>query len=160
MYRITQVLSVGRFATLERAEQLLAASVTHILNVSDAPNVVSASSGFREVEWIPLEDQARLPAMRLVHLLDTLHTMASESDSHVYVHCIAGHLRSPTVLWLYLIACGVSPADARAWIEERSPDASPGSARMIDETHVRFAQQHGLAKYRPHPRGEVLKPFE
>ena len=35
MYRITRVLSLGRFATPERARDLLAAGVTHVLNVSD-----------------------------------------------------------------------------------------------------------------------------
>ena len=86
--------------------------------------------------------------------------MVVESDSHVYIHCIAGQLRSPTVLWLYLVACGVEPQDAREWIEDRSPDASPGSTRMVDDSHVRFAQQHGLARYLPHPRAEALAPFE
>ncbi len=160
MYRITQVLSVGRFASSERAEQLLAAGVTHILNVSSGPSQVSATEGgFREVSWEPLEDHSRLSPHTLVGILDTLHRMTSEPDSHVYIHCVAGHLRSPTVLWLYLIACGVSPDDAREWIEQRSPDAAPGHARMVTHEHVRLAQQHGLANFQPHPRGKVIVPF-
>ena len=118
-----------------------------------------ASNGFRDVEWLPLEDRAPLKPLTLIRLLDTLHAMAIEPDSHVYVHCVAGHLRSPTTLWLYLIACGIAPSEAREWIEDRSPDAAPGSTRMVDEAIVRFAEQHGLAKYRPHPRSEVLAPF-
>lgn len=161
MYRITRVLSVGRFASPERAEELRAAGVTHVLNVSEAPCAVSASAdGFREVEWVPLADRTPLQPHTLAHLLNMLHGMAVQPDARVYVHCIAGQLRSPTVLWLYLIACGVSPAEAREWIEDRSPDASPGSTRMVDDTHIRFAQQHGLARFRPHPRAEVLAPFE
>ena len=35
--------------------------------------------------------------------------MVIEPDSQVYIHCIAGQLRSPTALWLYLMACGVPP---------------------------------------------------
>jgi hypothetical protein len=160
MFRITRALSVGRFATPERAEDLRAAGVTHILNVSEAPCGVRATSeGFRAVEWVPLEDRSPVPPHTLVQLLDILHEMAVIPDSHVYIHCIAGQLRSPTVLWLYLIACGISPMDAREWIEDRSPDASPGSTRMVDDSLVRFAQQHGLAKFCPHPRAEVLEPF-
>jgi protein-tyrosine phosphatase len=161
MYRITRVLSVGRFASPERAEELRAAGVTHVLNVSDAPSAVAPSpEGFREVVWVPLEDRASLTAQTIVQLLDTLHRMASEPDSHVYVHCVAGHSRSPTVLWLYLIACGVPPDDAREWITDRSPDAAPGHARMVAHEHVLFARQHGLAKYHPHPRAEVVVPYE
>jgi rhodanese/phosphatase family protein len=161
MFRITRVLSVGRFATPERAEELRAAGVTHVLNVAEAPCSIRASThGFREVEWMPLEDHAPLPAQKLVKLLDTVHGMAIEPDSHVYVHCMGGQLRSPTTLWLYLVACGVSPMDAREWIEDRSPDASPGSTRMVNDALVRFAEQHGLANYRPHPRAETIVPFE
>jgi protein-tyrosine phosphatase len=160
MYRITRVLSVGRFATPERADELRASGVTHILNVSSGPSQVAASAdGFREVSWEPLEDHSHVSPAALVGILDTLHRMTSEPDSHVYVHCVAGHLRSPTILWLYLIACGVSPDDAREWIEQRSPDAAPGHARIIDRDHVRLAQQHGLANYQPHPRAEVLVPY-
>jgi protein-tyrosine phosphatase len=160
MYRITRVLSIGRFATPERTEDLRAVGVTHILNVSESPSAVRASSdGFRAVEWIPLEDRQPIAPPTLAQLLDTLHDMAIAPDSQVYVHCIAGQVRSPTVLWLYLIACGVKPDDAREWIEDRSPDASPGSTRMVEARHIRFALQHGLAKFRPHPRVEVLAPF-
>jgi len=159
MYRITRALSIGRFVTPERSDELLATGVTHILNVSETPCQVGPSTGgFRAVEWVPLEDRSPIPPVMLVRLLDTLHGMAVEPNSHVYVHCIAGQVRSPTVLWLYLIACGVSPVDAREWIEDRSPDASPGSTRMVEQEHVRFAEQHGLARFRPHPRVEVLMP--
>lgn len=160
MYRITRVLSVGRFATPERAEELRAAGVTHILNVSSGPNQVAASEGgFHEVSWEPLEDHTPLSPGVLVGILETLHRMACEPGSHVYVHCVAGHLRSPTILWLYLIACGIAPDDAREWIEQRSPEAAPGHTRIVDGDHVRLAQQHGLARFRPHPRAEVLAPF-
>lgn len=160
MYRITQVLSVGRFATPERAEILRAMRVTHILNVSSGPSQVSAADGgFHEVAWEPLEEHSPIPAETLVDLLDTLHRMATTAGSHVYVHCVAGHLRSPSVLWLYLIACGISPEDARNWIERRSPEAAPGLSRMVTEEHVQLARRHGFDGFLQHPRGEVLIPF-
>jgi hypothetical protein len=161
MFRITRALSVGRFMTVERAIDLRAAGVTHILNVSEAPSAMSAAAGgFQEVEWLPLEDRVPLAPQVLVQLLDTLHDMAIQPQAHVYVHCIAGQLRSPTALWLYLIACGIEPGVARDWIEDRSPDPSPGSMRMVNESHLRFAEQHGVARFRPHPRAEVLAPYE
>jgi protein-tyrosine phosphatase len=157
MYRVTQALSVGRFATPERAEELLAAGVTHILNVSDAPSrLASSEDGFQEVVWVPLDDSSRFPTQLTCQALDALHRMASKPGAHVYVHCIAGHLRSPTVLWLYLIACGIPMEDARAWIEERSPDAAPGTRRIVDAEHIALAQKHGRTNYLPLHRGEII----
>jgi protein-tyrosine phosphatase len=161
MYRITHVLSVGQYASRERAEELLGAGVSHILNVSDAMSQLIASEhGFREVAWVPMEDFSRLPTQVAARALDTLHRMASEPGSHVYVHCIAGHLRSPTILWLYLIACGIPPDDAREWIEKRSPKAAPGSNRMVDAEHIHFAQMHGLNNFFPLTRSEIIEPVE
>jgi len=161
MYRITRVLSVGPFASAERAEALLAAGVTHVLNVSDAANALTASeSGFKEIVWVPMSDSRRLPFPTAKLALDALHGFASAPGSHVYVHCVAGLVRSPTILWLYLVALGVSPHDARQWIQERSTKASAGSARMVDREHVLLARQHGVVKYCPHPRPEVIVPFD
>src|SRR5262245_32595923 len=161
MYRITQVLSVGPFASLERAEPLRAAGVTRLLNVCDAASVLEApAGGFKEVAWVPLDDFVRWPTHRLTEALDTLHRLAAEPDAHVYVHCMAGQHRSPTVLWLYLIAMGIPPDDARDWIEERSPIANPGHRRMVDHEHILLAQKHGLANFFPHPRPEIIVPFE
>ncbi len=160
MYRITQVLSVGPFASLARAEGLRAAGVTHVFNVSDATNVlVSSERGFREVAWVPIDDLSRLPTHVLIESLDTLHRMSAEPGSHVYIHCIAGQRRSPTILWLYLIALGVPPTDARDWIEERSPVATPGHPRLVAHEHILLAQKHGLANFFPHPRPEIVVPF-
>lgn len=159
MFRITQCLSVGPFASAKRAEQLLAAGVTHVLNVSDGPSVVSSLNGFAEVAWIPMFDSKRLPRATAIEALDTLHRFASVPGAHAYVHCMAGQLRSPTVLWLYLVALAVPPEDARDWIESRSPDAVAGHFRMVDHEHVLLAQKHGLANFFPHPRPDLIVPF-
>jgi hypothetical protein len=159
MFRITECLSVGPFASPQRAEMLRVAGVTHVLNVSDAPSIVKSSEGgFKGLAWVPLDDFTRMPHHRAVLALDTLHLMASEPGAHVYVHCIAGAIRSPTVLWLYLIALGVPPPDARNWIEERSHDAIPGHRRVVDHDHVLLAQKHGLAHFFPHPRPNIIVP--
>ncbi len=160
MFRITEVLSVGPFATPERAVRLRECGVTHILNVSQAPSsLVTDVHGFREIAWVPLDDSGRLPTPLAITALDTLHRLVAVPGSHVYVHCIAGQQRAPTILWLYLIACGIPPNEARDWIEERSPDANPGHHRMVTHEHVLLAQLHGLNQYFPHPRGEVVVPY-
>ncbi|MBP3958638.1 dual specificity protein phosphatase family protein [Gemmata sp. G18] len=160
MYRITQCFSVGPFASTERAEKLLAAGVTHVLNVSDGPSHVSAGEGsFADVVWVPMSDSRRLMLSTAVRAIDALHELASAPDAHVYVHCVAGLVRSPTILWLYLVACGLPPKFARDTIETRSPNATAGHFRMVDHEHVLLAQKHGLARFLPHPRREVIVPF-
>ncbi len=64
MFRITQCLSVGPFTWPEHAKLLLSAGITHILNVSDRPSLVSSLDGFAEVAWVPMSDGKRLPAQR------------------------------------------------------------------------------------------------
>jgi hypothetical protein len=161
MYRITRALSVGRFPTPERAADLLAAGVTHVLNVSGGPSVLAAAEGsFREVAWVPLTDFGRVPEPLAVRALDTLHRMAGEPGSHVYVHCVFGQNRSPTVLWLYLVACGLPPEEARELIQSRSPDAIAGHPRLVTPELVRHVMTHGLVRYQPTLRPEVVAPFE
>jgi hypothetical protein len=156
MYRITQVLSLGRFATYERAELLRSMGVTHVLNVSDSPSIVS--QGFREVAWVPIRDFRRIPDATAEEALESLHRMASEPDAHVYVHCVAGQQRGPTVLWLYLIACGFSEAAAREVIETRSPDAIAGFPWLVDNELVLHVQKMGLRTFLPLTRGEIIIP--
>lgn len=161
MTRITQVLSIGPFVSPERVELLRASGVTHVLNVSDAASEVTAGGGsFREVVDLPLCDFSRLPEQVATATLDTLHRMASQPDAHVYVHCIAGHMRSPTILWLYLIACGIPPDDAHEIIKERSPDARPGHPKLVDHRLILHVQKHGLLNYSPHPRPGIVVPFK
>jgi hypothetical protein len=159
MFRITECLSVGPFASAQRAEKLLAAGVTHVLNVSDGASEIGASEhGFRGVAWVPMSDSQRLPPATAIRALDALHSLVRAPGAHVYVHCVAGMVRSPTILWLYLIALGVPTDDARDWIEERSPVAVAGHPRMVDHEHVLLAQKHGLAHFFPHPRPNIIVP--
>jgi hypothetical protein len=159
MFRITQCLSVGPFASPDRAAALRSAGVTHVLNVSDGPSAVSSLHGFAEVIDVPMNDGRRLPFRTMIEALDALHRMAAAPGAHAYVHCMAGQLRSPTILWLYLIALGVPKGDARDWIEARAPDAVAGHHRMVDHEHVLLAQKHGLANFFPHPRADLIVPF-
>ena len=159
MYRITQCLSVGMFAQAEDVPRLLAAGVTHVLNVSDRPSGVSAADGFTDVAWVPMSDSQRLIPSTAVQALNALHEFAAKPDAHVYVHCMVGRLRSPTILWLYLIALGLDQSTARELIESRSPHATAGHHQMVNQSHVRLAQTHGLAHFLPHPRPELIVPF-
>jgi protein-tyrosine phosphatase len=108
IFPITKCLWLGPFASPQRLAQLRNAGITHVLNVSEAPSVLTVSqSGLAEIRWHPLEDLSGLPTGAVLACLADLHAMATVASSRVYVHCIAGKNRSPTILWLYLLACGI-----------------------------------------------------
>lgn len=75
---------------------------------------------FQEIAWHPIEDLVRIPEHRAEVCLAALHRMICIPDTKVYVHCIAGWNRSPTVVWLYLVACGVPEREAKQFIEARA----------------------------------------
>jgi hypothetical protein len=159
VFPITTSLWLGPFASPERRPVLTAAGITHLLNVGEAPSVLAASDGpFREVAWHPITDLERMPDELAILCISTLHRMLCEPDARVYVHCIAGWNRSPTVVWLYLIGCGLPPEMARRIIEARAPDAIAGHSKLIDSTLVESVRQFGAQSFQPHPRPQALEP--
>ena len=159
IFRITKCLWLGPFASPPRLPQLREAGITHVLNVSEAPSVLTiGQSGLADIRWRPLEDLSHLPVDETLAALADLHTMATLVDSRVYVHCIAGQNRSPTVLWLYLIACGIGPDEARELISRRAPDAVPGHGRLVSEQLVAAALEYGCLHFLPLKRREIIEP--
>ena len=159
VYWITKRIAQGQFVTPERAAVLCDQGVTDILNVGEGESVVAASDfGFHSVVDVPVVDLELIPPEVAVTAMDALHKMLEAADSRVFVHCVAGQNRSPTILWLYFVACGLAADDARVLIARRSPDAVPGHGRMIDEHLVNLAQSHGELNYQPLADPSVLEP--
>ena len=150
VYWITPRIAVGRFVSPERANYLRSCGVTHILNVGESPSVVCAEDfGFQQIVDRPIVDLTRVPDSVAVDCLADLHAMLSDSpDSKVYVHCLAGQNRSPTIIWLYLIARGMDPKQAKDRITTRAFDAVPGHSAMVDDALIRLVTEFG-AQYLP-----------
>jgi protein-tyrosine phosphatase len=158
VFPITRSIWLGPFASPERRPVLAAAGITHILNVGEAPSILTAAdSPFREVIWHPIVDLERIPDAIALNCLKTLHRMVCEHDARVYVHCMAGWNRSPTVVWLYLIACGLKPEEARHIIETRAHDAIPGHPQLVDAALIETAQQFGRRLFVPHPQPTAIE---
>ena len=159
MVSITEALWLGAFAGRERRHALANSRITHLLNVSDTPSVLAADDGMlREVAWHPIVDFSRIPEDIALACLSTLHRMVCEDCARVYVHGMAGWNRSPTVVWLYLVACAMSPRAARALIEARAHDAVPAHTGLVDGGLVQAVTDFGAAHFLPHPRPEALVP--
>lgn len=159
VFPITKRIAQGQFTTPTRATVLRDQQITHVLNVSDAPSIIKASEfGFEQVVDVPVTDLQTLSASTAIRAIDALHAMLSEPDSKAYIHCIAGHNRSPTILWLYFVACGLSPGDAQTLIEIRSPDAVAGHSLLINDNLVTRIQAHGKSHCTPLPDAAILDP--
>jgi hypothetical protein len=156
---ITKRLFLGPFLTPVRAAYLRELGVTHALNVGEASSVVTpASCGFAQVRDRAIVDLALIPDDVAIDCLDQLHQMLRSNDSKVYVHCIAGQNRSPTVIWLYLIACGVSRDKAKTIVEAGAPDAVPGHKTLADSRLASMAEEYGRAHFQPIVDCDALSP--
>jgi hypothetical protein len=82
--------------------------------------------------------------------------LLADGVTHV-LNCVAGQNRSPTIIWLYLVACGPEPAVAKELIERRTLDACPGHSLLVDDALVRVVREHGRLAYQPHPRPEAIE---
>lgn len=157
MFRVTQDIFVGRFASLERLDELRELNVTDILNVSDAPNQLSTGDGpFRSITWLEIEDRTLIPTETAIKAIDTIHQSLIEDGGRIYVHCIAGWNRSPTILWLYLIGCGLASADAARLISANALDAVPGHSLLVNSTLIATVKSHGRKNYLPYRRPTAI----
>lgn len=153
VYAITQVLFLGRFPTLNRVHALRHHGITHVFNVSHSRGALTAEHGF-ELDFVPLYDYTKLKADKALKILRRLHAMASVPGSRVYVHCTAGVNRSATILWLYLMACGLGEAEARQRIVSVSR-AALANYRALPE-FLRSAVADYGAEIQPLERPELI----
>jgi hypothetical protein len=156
---VTGALMRGGYPLLADCELLRQDGVTHLFNLDlpypDADAI--AALGFKELVWQPIVDGRRIPDRVLLQSLDRLHRIIATDQGKVLVHCHAGMNRAPTIVWLYLIACGTDPEEAARMIADGSPSAVPGHPALCDEDSVRLAQAHGRAHYQPPRRSGTLK---
>ena len=146
-YWITSTLAVGPFLSPARVPMLQAAGVTDILNVSDArsyPETLSA--GFRSVVFIPIADCVPIDPETVIEFLAVLDEMFQCPGSRVFVHCLAGQNRSPTVIWLYLNSLGVNAQVAREMIESVSLDAIGGHPLLLSPETLAAMVAHREAR--------------
>ncbi len=144
IFPVTDRLLLGNFLTPARAKLLPGLGVTHVLNVSDAPSVVSAAdAGVREMIDLPIEDLRQLSVEVIEDALTAIHRMLYENEGRVLVHCTACQNRSPTIVWLYLIASGMEPDQAAAMITSVVKDAVPGHSALVSSKLVEWARRLG-----------------
>jgi protein-tyrosine phosphatase len=145
VYWITPRIAVGRYLTPERARHLRDRGVTHILNVGENPSIVHRQDfDFAAIVDQPIVDLELIPVDAAQNCVATLCEMLrSTSDSKVYVHCLAGQNRSPTIAWLFLIACGLDRTQGKRRITDRIYDAVPGHSALVDDPLIQSVVESG-----------------
>ena len=158
IFPITKRITIGQFASDKRCQRLVTHGVTHVLNVAEAESLASTVAAFRKVIDVPIEDLTPIPMGTGLFCVEAIHQVMSSPDTKLYIHCIAGQNRSPTVLWLYLLACGMDINDAKHLIVRRAPDAVPGHGSLVDSNLVHAVRSVGVAnQMKPTDLG-VLQP--
>lgn len=129
---------------IESYQQLHVADITHVLDLSDIKRPVNKS--IKEQLQIIHEDIADfrlIPINQMLLCIKTIHEILMQPENKIYIHCYAGHGRSPTILWLYLIACGMDADVAKQLIKDKNPHANPGGENLINESHIPAAESYG-----------------
>jgi len=113
--QITSRIYQGGWIVPQDIPELVQLGITHILNL-DLP--YEDSLAFREAHltlrnlYIP--DYCLMKPQLVREVIDVIEESLSSPSHKLYIHCIVGVSRSPTVSWLYLIHTGFSPEEAAA----------------------------------------------
>lgn len=155
--RSLEIFGKGDFASERNLSELRRASITHIVNVGESPNQLHPEDGpFVRLAWCPIEDLVLIPEDAALECLEVLHTATCDGDSNVYIHCVAGWNRSPTILSLYLLACGVERGIASKLVSQASYDAVPFHSKLINEELLKSVVKHGHSSFLPHKRPQAI----
>ena len=148
IYWITPRIAQGGFLLDRHHPFLRDGGVTHLLNL-DQPIFGQGQPehlDFAQLIHLPIVDGRRIPDEKAVQILDQIHQIVMTESAKVYVFCNAGINRSPTVLWLYFIACGMGFEEAAERIVRRSPHAVPGHHALVNRSLVDLVLLHGKDK--------------
>lgn len=159
IFWVSRCIALGGYPLDDDMPILQKGGITHLFNLdlpySNAAEI--AQLGF-EIVSFPITDGRKMPDEKALACLDRFHGILIREGTRVFIHCQAGINRSPTVLWLYLVACGLGLDEAGERIARASPHAVPGDPALCDRRLLDLVLAHGRAHFVPHPRPEVLLP--
>jgi len=158
LFWVTNAIAQGAYPLDEDFGRFRRAGITHLLNL-DLPYVSVPADGLAAFEAVILQtipDGRRVPDAKALEILDALHGALLVPDAKVYVHCHAGVSRSPTVVFLYLLACGRDAETVAERFGEHAAYARPGNPGLVDMALMDRVRAHGRDHYLPHPRPEAI----
>lgn len=138
----------------EEGAPLLAEGITHVLNVGEAAS--PRAEGLVVVERC-FTDLVRIPEEIALACLNDVHAWLADPANRILVHCVEGVHRSPTIVWLYLVALGMDPRAARLRGEAVNPRAMPGHPLLVDATLQDLVVRYGEARLRSSRAADALE---
>ena len=116
--QITSQIYQGGWLRPEHISELVQLGITHILNLdlpyTDPLPLIEANITLHNIY---IRDYSLMTPQLVREVIETIDKSLSSPDHKIYIHCVEGVNRSPTIAWLYLIHTGLSPEDAAARIK-------------------------------------------
>lgn len=87
--------------------------ITHLLNLDqpyEDPRPFQAANF--ALQTMSLIDNCLMVPQQVREIMELIDSDLSSPNHKIYIHCVEGVSRSPTISWLYLIHSGFSPEEA------------------------------------------------
>jgi len=111
--KITSRIYQGGWIMADDIPVLTQFGITHILNLDlpyeDAQPFID--TGFT-LQTVSIIDNCLMLPQQVRDVMEVIDNDLSSPDHKIYIHCVEGVSRSPTISWLYLIHTGSSPDEA------------------------------------------------
>lgn len=116
--KITPRIYQGGWLRPEHIPELVQLGITHILNL-DLPSTdpLPLSEASITLHNVTVEDHRLMRSPLVQEVMEVIDRTLSFPGHKIYIHCVEGVNRSPTVAWLYLIHTGLSPEEATSIIK-------------------------------------------
>jgi protein-tyrosine phosphatase len=113
--QITPQIYQGGWLRPQNVSELIDLGITHVLNLDlpydDPQPCISANIILANIF---IRDACLMTPQIVRDAIGFIDRALSSSNHKIYIHCIEGVSRSPTITWLYLIHRGSSPEEAAA----------------------------------------------
>ena len=116
--QITPRIYQGGWRRAQHIPELIELGITHVLNL-DLPSTdpLPLAEANITLHNIPVRDYCLMTPQLVREIMDVIDRSLSSPAHKIYIHCVVGVSRSPTIAWLYLIHKGHSPEDATAKVK-------------------------------------------
>jgi len=130
--QITPQIYQGGWLRSHHVPELVQLGITHVLNL-DTPSAdpLPLAEANITLHNVPVRDYCLMTPQLVREVMEIIDQVLSSPHHKIYIHCVVGVSRSPTIAWLYLIYKGLSPEDATAKIKPNPALFDTGIVRQL-----------------------------
>lgn len=101
------------------SQELLSKGITTDISLEDER--IDAPAGVKAYLWLPVKDHFAPTKYQFYLGIQTID-YALKNRQKVYIHCMNGHGRGPTLTIAYFIYKGMKPKEAHDFVKEKRPE--------------------------------------